>query len=79
MKAGDCWCGLGQRRWCNPPDFGGESFIQKQPSRVNQVGSVQSRTNSVYGCAYQIPAGKTRVFVTLPGSSNLGILGMAML
>ena len=61
--------------WCNPSNFGGESIIQKQPSRVNQVGNVQNQTNYVYGYAYQIPAGKTLVSVTLPGNSNLGILG----
>ena len=41
---------------------------------------VKSQANSVYGYAYQIPAGKTLVSVTLPNNSNnLGILGMAMM
>ena len=45
-----------------------------------QSSEVKSQNNCVYGYAYQIPAGKTLVSVTLPNNSNnLGILGMAML
>ena len=65
--------------WCSPSNFSGESIIQMQPNWVNQVGKVHSQTNYVYGYAYQIPAGKTLVSVTLPNNSNVGILGMAML
>lgn len=65
--------------WCSPQNNDGETIIQEQPNRVNQVGNVVSQTNYVYGYAYQVPAGKTLVSVTLPKNSNLGILGMAIL
>ncbi len=65
--------------WCNPQNNAGETIIQMQPQRVNQVGSVVSLTNYVYGYAYRVPAGKTLVSVTLPNNSNLGILGMTVL
>jgi hypothetical protein len=64
--------------WCNPSNFAGEAIIQQQPNWVNQVGNAQPQTNYVYGYAYQIPANKTLVSVTLPNNSDLGILGMAM-
>jgi hypothetical protein len=65
--------------WCSPSNFSGETITQEQPKRVNQVGNAVSQTNYVYGYAYQVPAGKTLVSVTLPKNSNLGILGMAIL
>ena len=65
--------------WCSPQNNDGETIIQEQPNRVNQVGNVVSQTNYVYGYAYQVPAGKTLVSVTLPKNSNLGILAMAIL
>ena len=65
--------------WCNPQNNAGETIIQMQPQRVNQVGNAVSLTNYVYGYAYKVPAGKTLVSVTLPNNSNLGILGMAVL
>lgn len=65
--------------WCNPQNNAGETIIQMQPQRVNQVGNVVSLTNYVYGYAYRVPAGKTLVSVTLPNNSNLGILGMTVL
>jgi hypothetical protein len=66
--------------WCGPQNYAGETIIQQQPNRVNQVGNVHSQTNYVYGYAYQIPAGKTLASVKLPNNTNkLGILGMSML
>ena len=79
--------------WCQPSFFSGESIIQTQMDWVTyhsgtisptagpgQYSEVKSQNNCVYGYAYQIPAGKTLVSVTLPNNSNnLGILGMAML
>ena len=79
--------------WCQPLFFSGESIIQTQMGLVTyhkgtvsptggpgQSSVVKSQANSVYGYAYQIPAGKTLVSVTLPNNSNnLGILGMAMM
>ena len=64
--------------WCNPQNNVGETIIQMQPQRVNQVGNVVSLTNYVYGYAYRVPAGKTLVSVTLPNNSRLGILGMTV-
>jgi len=43
------------------------------------VGNAVSLTNYVYGYAYQVPAGKTLVSVTLPNNSHLGILGITVL
>ncbi len=66
--------------WCGSQNYAGETIIQQQPNRVNQVGNVHSQTNYVYGYAYQIPAGKTLASVKLPNNTNnLGILGMSML
>ena len=66
--------------WCSSSGYAGETIIQKQSSRVNQVGNVHSQTNYVYGYAYQIPAGKTLKSITLPNNTNnLGILGIAMM
>ena len=66
--------------WCSSSGYAGETIIQKQSSRVNQVGNVHSQTNYVYGYAYQIPAGKTLSSITLPNNTNnLGILGIAMM
>jgi hypothetical protein len=50
-----------------------------QHQRVNQVGNVVTQTNYVYGYAYQVPAGKKLVSVTLPYNVNLGILAMAVM
>jgi len=65
--------------WCNPQNYNGETIIQMQPQRVNQVGSVVSQTNYVYGYAYQVPAGKKLVSVALPNNVNVGILAMAVM
>jgi len=65
--------------WCNPQNYNGETIIQMQPQRVNQVGNVVSQTNYVYGYAYQVPAGKKLVSVALPNNVNVGILAMAVM
>ena len=66
--------------WCGPQNYAGETIIQQQPNRVNQVGNVHSQTNYVYGYAYQIPAGKMLASMKLPNNTNkFGILGMSML
>ena len=64
--------------WCGPQNYEGETIIQMQPNRVNQVGNVHSQTNYVYGYAYQIPADKTLASIKLPNNENVGILGMTM-
>ena len=56
----------------------GYLFAHSRGLPSDQVGNVVSQTNYVYGYAYQVPAGKTLVSVTLPKNSNLGILGMAI-
>jgi hypothetical protein len=58
--------------------FNGETIILMGDTVVNQVGGTPKDTNYVYGYAYQIPAGKTLVSITLPNNNYLGILGMAM-
>ncbi len=74
--------------WCNPSNFSGESITQMQPDWVKPggvgiggtPGVTKQKTNYVYGYAYQIPAGKTLVSITLPNNeNNLGILGISML
>jgi hypothetical protein len=66
--------------WCGPQNYAGETIIQMQYHRVNQVGNLSYKPNYVYGYAYQIPAGKTLASVKLPNNTNnLGILGIAML
>ena len=45
---------------------------------VNHYGRLQRNHNRfVYGYSYDIPAGKTLESITLPNTSNVGILGMA--
>jgi len=66
--------------WCGPQNYAGETIIQMQYHRVNQVGNLNYKPNYVYGYAYQIPAGKTLASVKLPNNTNnLGILGIAMM
>jgi hypothetical protein len=69
--------------WYDPSNtnggvFSGETIILMGDTVVNQVGGTPHDTNYVYGYAYQIPAGKRLVSITLPNNNNLGILGMAM-
>jgi len=45
----------------------------------NQAGSASKPARAyVYGYSYDIPAGKTLESITLPNTSNVGILGMAL-
>lgn len=66
--------------WGSPSGYTGETIIQKQSSRVNQVGNVRSQMNDVSGYAYQTPAGTTLKSITLTtDTNNLGIRGIAMM
>ncbi len=62
----------------NGGDSGNRSIIQMQPNGVNQARNLHSQTSYVYGCAYQVQAGKILVSVKLPNNQKVGILGMAM-
>jgi len=71
----------------NPPPSGTElastgEAVVAATNVINQVGNQAGSASNparayVYGYSYDIPAGKTLESITLPNTSNVGILGMA--
>ena len=64
--------------WCAYESFDGQTVLHTQSNWVDQVGNVRSQTNRVYGYAYQLPAGKTLLSITLPNNHDVGILGISL-